>query len=48
MDFLRSTYLPVPSIYGHSATSDNPAGTEYISMERVHGPNLGDIWDDVP
>ncbi|PYI03534.1 hypothetical protein BO78DRAFT_432018 [Aspergillus sclerotiicarbonarius CBS 121057] len=44
MDFLRSHDIPVPKIYGYSATQDNPAETEYIFMEFVQGKNLGDIW----
>ena len=44
IDFLRSHGLPVPEVFGYSATADNPAGTEYIFMEFVQGRNLGDIW----
>ncbi|KAF2126260.1 hypothetical protein P153DRAFT_347351 [Dothidotthia symphoricarpi CBS 119687] len=47
MDFLRSHGIPVPNIYSYSATSENPAGTEYIFMELVRGTNLGDIWFDL-
>ena len=47
MDFLRSHGIPVPKIYGYSATSENAAGTEYIFMELVRGTNLGDIWFDM-
>ncbi|RAK98730.1 uncharacterized protein BO80DRAFT_495297 [Aspergillus ibericus CBS 121593] len=47
MDFLRSHEIPVPKIYGYSATPDNPAETEYIFMEFVQGTNLGDIWFDL-
>ncbi|KAF3037178.1 hypothetical protein E8E11_006321 [Didymella keratinophila] len=48
MDFLRMHGIPVPKIYSYSATSENPAGTEYIFMELVQGTNLGDIWFDLP
>ena len=44
MDYLRSHGIPIQKIYGYSATSDNPAGTEYIFMEVSAGTNLGDIW----
>ncbi|KAH7130487.1 kinase-like domain-containing protein [Dendryphion nanum] len=47
VDFLRLHGLPVPKIYSYSATSENPAGTEYIFMELVRGTNLGDIWFDL-
>ncbi|KAF1846500.1 phosphotransferase family protein [Cucurbitaria berberidis CBS 394.84] len=48
MDFLRSHGLPVPKVYSYSTTSENPAGTEYIFMERIRGTKLGDIWFDLP
>jgi hypothetical protein len=44
MDFLRSSGLPIPDVYGYSPTSDSAAGTEYIFMEFVNGMNLSDIW----
>ena len=44
MDFLRSSGLPVPQIYGYSPESDNAAGTEYILMEFVRGTKLSDVW----
>ncbi|PWY89730.1 kinase-like protein [Aspergillus heteromorphus CBS 117.55] len=47
MDFLRSHGIPVPKVYGYSASADNPAGTEYIFMELIQGQNLGDIWFDL-
>ncbi|KAM5433157.1 hypothetical protein MferCBS31731_007154 [Microsporum ferrugineum] len=47
MDFLRSQGIPVPKVYGYSTVSTNPAGTEYIFMELIHGRNLGDIWFDL-
>lgn len=48
MDFLRSRNIPVPKIYSYCATSENAAGTEYMSMELVRGTNLGDIWFELP
>ena len=47
MDFLRSSGLPIPNVYGYSPTSDNVAETEYIFMEFVHGTNLSDISFDL-
>ena len=47
MDFLRSSGLPTPSVYGYSPTSDNVAETEYIFMEFVDGTKLSDIWFDL-
>jgi hypothetical protein len=48
MEFLHMNGIPVPKVYGYSATSENPAGTEYIFMGVVQGTNLGDIWFDLP
>jgi hypothetical protein len=48
LDFLRSHDIPVPKVYGYSATSENTAGTEYLFMELNAGANLGDIWFDLP
>ena len=47
MAFLRSHGMPVPQIYGYSASADNPAQTEYIFMEFSPGKNLGSVWDDM-
>jgi hypothetical protein len=47
LDYLRLHDLPVPKVYGYSATSENAAGTEYVFMEFVHGTNLGDVWYDL-
>jgi hypothetical protein len=47
MDFLRSSGLPIPNVYGYSPTSDNVAETEYIFMEFVDGTKLSDIWFDL-
>lgn len=44
MDYLGSCGIPIPKVFGYSATSDNAAGTEYIFMEVNAGTNLGDIW----
>ncbi|KAG6897053.1 hypothetical protein C0992_004462 [Termitomyces sp. T32_za158] len=47
MDFLRSSGLPVPEVYGYSPASDNAAETEYIFMEFVEGTDLSDVWSDL-
>ncbi|SMR44865.1 unnamed protein product [Zymoseptoria tritici ST99CH_3D1] len=47
MTFLRSKGLPVPAIYGYSATADNPTETEYIFLEFCPGRNLASLWVDM-
>lgn len=47
MDFLRLHGIPIPCIYGYSATTDNPTGTEHIFMKYVRGTSLSDIWFDL-
>ncbi|KDR68632.1 hypothetical protein GALMADRAFT_78401 [Galerina marginata CBS 339.88] len=47
MDFLRSSGLPVPQVYGYSPVSDNVANTEYIFMEFISGENLDDVWQEL-
>ena len=44
--FLRAEGVPVPEVYGYSATPDNAAETEYIFMEFVDGTSLADVWDN--
>ncbi|KAI5120426.1 hypothetical protein M0805_006925 [Coniferiporia weirii] len=44
MEFLRSSGLPVPEVYGYSPASDNAAKTEYIFMEFIRGTKLSDVW----
>ncbi|KAF9541149.1 hypothetical protein CPC08DRAFT_650684 [Agrocybe pediades] len=44
MAFLHAHGLPVPEVYGYSATPDNAAKTEYIFMEFVKGTKLTDMW----
>lgn len=44
MEFLRSSGLPVPKVYGYSPASDNAAKTEYIFMELMRGVTLSDVW----
>lgn len=45
--YLRSVGLPVPEVYGYSATSDNEAGTEFIFMELMEGSNVAGVWDEL-
>lgn len=40
LEFLRLKGIPVPKVYGWSATADNEVGTEYIVMERASGNGL--------
>ncbi|KAI9507088.1 kinase-like domain-containing protein [Russula earlei] len=44
IEYLRSSGLPAPEIYGYSPDSDNAAGTAYILMEFVQGSKLSDVW----
>ena len=44
MEFLRSSGLPIPQVYGYSPASDNAAKTEYIFMEFMRGAKLSDVW----
>ncbi|KAG9019460.1 hypothetical protein FRB90_001934 [Tulasnella sp. 427] len=47
MDFLRSSGLPIPKIYGYSPTPNNAAETEYILMDFVRGTKLSEVWLDL-
>nr|POE53458.1 altered inheritance of mitochondria protein 9, mitochondrial [Quercus suber] len=47
MAFLPSKGIPVPQIYGYSASAENPAQTEYIFMAFSPGRNLGTLWADM-
>jgi hypothetical protein len=44
MGFLHSFGLPIPEVYGYSASTDNAAETEYIFMQFIRGTSLSDIW----
>ncbi|KAB8257995.1 hypothetical protein BDV32DRAFT_126527 [Aspergillus pseudonomiae] len=37
LQYLHSKGIPVPRIYGYSSRDDNPAGVEYIVMEKAPG-----------
>ena len=43
--YLRSMGIPVPEVYGYSATNDNEAGTEFIFMEFMGDSNGAEVWD---
>ncbi|KAL1878485.1 hypothetical protein Plec18167_004559 [Paecilomyces lecythidis] len=47
LEFLRSRDIPVPKLYGYSACNANPAGVEYIIMERAPGVRLETRWLDM-
>jgi len=47
IEYMRSSGLPVPRIYGYSPDSENAAGTAYILMEFVQGSKLSEIWRDL-
>jgi len=47
IEYMCSSVLPVPKIYGYSPDSDNAAGTGYILMEFVRGSKLSEIWRDL-
>ena len=47
MDYLRTSGLPTPKVYGYSPESDNAAGTEYIFMEFIRGTDLSNVWDSL-
>ncbi|EEP82666.1 predicted protein [Uncinocarpus reesii 1704] len=44
LEFLHSKGVPVPKLYGYSASVDNPAGVEYLIMEKAHGVPIIDKW----
>ncbi|KAM5445614.1 hypothetical protein MaudCBS49596_007350 [Microsporum audouinii] len=47
LTFLRSKGIPVPKVYGWSATNDNAIGSEYIIMEWASGIGLDTKWFDM-
>lgn len=42
--FLHFKGIPVPKVYGHSSTTENPAGVEYMIMEKVKGVGVETKW----
>ncbi|KAK2810896.1 hypothetical protein FQN50_002487 [Emmonsiellopsis sp. PD_5] len=47
LTFLRSKGIPIPEVYGWSATADNAVGVEYIVMEFAPGIGLDTKWFDL-
>ncbi|KAI9676815.1 MAG: hypothetical protein M1817_006654 [Caeruleum heppii] len=47
LNLLHQRNLPVPKVFGYSTTPMNPAGTEYILLEKVQGRSLGECWFDL-
>ncbi|EFE44026.1 hypothetical protein TRV_01206 [Trichophyton verrucosum HKI 0517] len=44
LTFLRSKGIPVPKVYGWSATDENAVGAEYVIMELASGIGLDTRW----
>lgn len=44
LEFLRLKGIPVPKLYSYSASVDNPAGVEYIIMEKANGVPIETRW----
>nr|KMM63994.1 hypothetical protein CPAG_00346 [Coccidioides posadasii RMSCC 3488] len=44
LELLRLKGIPVPKLYSYSASVDNPAGVEYIIMEKVNGVPIETRW----
>lgn len=44
LELLWSKGIPVPRLYGYSASADNPAGVEYILMEKANGVPIEAKW----
>ncbi|KAK2731594.1 Phosphotransferase enzyme [Onygenales sp. PD_40] len=44
LQFLHSRGVPAPKVYGYASTDENPAGTEYIIMEKARGVGLETRW----
>ncbi|KAH9863567.1 hypothetical protein J1614_009499 [Plenodomus biglobosus] len=40
------TNVPIPQIFGHSTTCENPLGTPFILMEGVEGKSAYHLWHD--
>ncbi|KAK2744259.1 Phosphotransferase enzyme [Myotisia sp. PD_48] len=44
LDLLRLKGIPVPMVYGYSASLDNPSGMQYIIMEKASGIPIESKW----
>ena len=40
--------VPVPNVLDYSTSKENPAGVEYIIMDKAQGEELGDRWFSLP
>jgi len=48
LHFLRTRLdFPVPRVLTYSCDNNNLVGSEYIVMERIKGPTLGDKWESL-
>ncbi|KKK20164.1 hypothetical protein ARAM_007645 [Aspergillus rambellii] len=45
--YLHSKGIPVPRMYGYSSSENNPAGVEYIVMEKAPGVGLETKWSSM-
>ncbi|EFR01086.1 phosphotransferase enzyme family protein [Nannizzia gypsea CBS 118893] len=44
LELLRMKSMPVPKVLGYSASTDKPAGVEYIIMEKAQGVQVKEQW----
>ncbi|KAE8332170.1 kinase-like domain-containing protein [Aspergillus sergii] len=44
LQYLHAKGIPVPKVYGYSCTETNPAGVEYLIMEKAQGVGLRTRW----
>jgi hypothetical protein len=44
LELLRLKGVPVPKLYSYSSSADNPAGVEYIIMEKASGVSIETKW----
>lgn len=44
LQYLHSQGIPVPKVYGYSSSESNPAGVEYLIMEKAQGVGLPTRW----
>ncbi|KAJ5558313.1 kinase-like protein, partial [Penicillium sp. DV-2018c] len=47
LQYLHSKGIPVPKVYGYSSCANNPAGVEYLLMEKAQGVGLQSRWLDL-
>ncbi|KAF5316314.1 hypothetical protein D9619_006830 [Psilocybe cf. subviscida] len=44
IEYLRSSGVPAPKVYGYSPDSANAGGTAYLLTEHVPGARLSEVW----